>query len=336
MFKSDYILEYQYPNRRQKHNFTGTKFCPRCKEDKFVEEFTTDTTKEGKKILHGYCRICAKAIIVLRRLNLGLSVKSTSLFCVFKGHKHCTMHENQEEAIMPIDKFTKRWDFYKCQSGVCLECNRKWHKDWKNGWTEEEYKKYLEKERIKNTKLRKENPERSRAYTRKSRAKHKDKHNAKARERMKTDPKYRIDRLMKGGISQDLKRRGLKKSGRKWLTMIPYNKEELLNHLFFAIKPDMRQEDFFNGKLHVGHFPWPRELFRYSSADDIEFQICWGLDNLKLQWGGENMSLMDKLPDGRFARNLTEKERMAIVQPLIDAYLIKQERAEILLACRAY
>ena len=332
IFKPDYKLEWEYPERRREHNFKGLKFCPGCKTDKNVNEFALDKI-DGETRLYGYCRFCIKARRILRLLELGKSVKSTSRFSVFKGYKYCKLCPDQTKAIKPINEFVKIHNFYTCQSGICHECNRQWHKDWRASWPKERYDKWLEKENQKGTKRRKENPLLHRGYAQKHRLKNKDAINASYRLRRRTDPKYRIDRDIKSAISGDLKRRGSRKNGRAWRDLVGYNAQDLENRLKITMFPDMTWKDYLNADLHLAHV-LPREAFNFKDYNDPLFRLCWSKENLKLDWASKNMSEMDRLPDGTLARDLKTPLTYAELEALIAKENDKLE--EILLATRAY
>jgi len=94
--------------------------------------------------------------------------------------------------------------------------------------------------------------------------------------RRKTDPKFRIDRIMGTAIWESLRGR---KAGHKWESLVGYTKEDLIKHL----------EKQFDDKMNWGNYSsywWidhkkPRALFHYSTLEDSEFKECWALKNLQ-------------------------------------------------------
>ncbi len=48
------------------------------------------------------------------------------------------------------------------------------------------------------------------------------------------------------------------------------------------------------GKLHIDHI-LPKAIFEYRKAEDLAFQVCWGLDNLRLLPAEENLRKKAKL-----------------------------------------
>ena len=52
-------------------------------------------------------------------------------------------------------------------------------------------------------------------------------------------------------------------------------------------QPRMTWENY--GLWHVDH-KIPKSVFNYKNAEDLDFQKCWALSNLRPMWARENMS----------------------------------------------
>ena len=42
------------------------------------------------------------------------------------------------------------------------------------------------------------------------------------------------------------------------------------------------------GEWHVDHII-PKSFFQFNSIDDVEFKMCWRLENLQPLWGKDNI-----------------------------------------------
>ena len=147
------------------------------------------------------------------------------------------------------------------------------------------------------------NPDYMKEYLREHPQKKKDSDNKyartkrkeKRRERRKIDPKFRLDSNMSSIISTALKG---KKAGRKWVELVGYTIEDLINHLEKQFDRNMSWNNY-------GSYWWldhikPRSSFNYKSGEDKEFRECWSLENLQPLEKIENIKKGCKL-DYKFA-----------------------------------
>ena len=95
-------------------------------------------------------------------------------------------------------------------------------------------------------------------------------------ERIREDPKFRLDLNMRSLIRQSLKG---KKAGRGWEKLVGYTLEDLVKHLEKQFDDKMSWENY-GSYWHIDHIK-PRSLFKYTSPDDPEFKECWSLKNLQ-------------------------------------------------------
>jgi hypothetical protein len=82
------------------------------------------------------------------------------------------------------------------------------------------------------------------------------------------------------------------KNGRHWENIVGYNCNELKSHLEKQFQPGMSWENY--GKWHIDHVI-PISFFRYSNTDDVEFKMCWRLENLQPLWATENEKKGNKI-----------------------------------------
>jgi len=85
---------------------------------------------------------------------------------------------------------------------------------------------------------------------------------------------------------------GRKKSCR-WQKCVGYTLENLKQHLENNMPKGRTWQDYIKGELHLHHII-PREFFRFDSIDDVEFKMCWRLENLVLLDAKENVSRKNK------------------------------------------
>lgn len=71
-----------------------------------------------------------------------------------------------------------------------------------------------------------------------------------------------------------------------------YSYESLISHLESQFKEGMTWENY--GKWHVDH-KIPVSFFQFNSTDDVEFKMCWRLENLQPLWAKENQSKGNRL-----------------------------------------
>lgn len=86
------------------------------------------------------------------------------------------------------------------------------------------------------------------------------------------------------------------KSGKtnKTFKLLPYTKDELINHLKSTMPTGYNWSDYLNGTLEVDHII-PRNLYVVKNTNDKEFKKCWDLKNLRLLHHKENASKKDNL-----------------------------------------
>jgi hypothetical protein len=112
-----------------------------------------------------------------------------------------------------------------------------------------------------------------------------DAHKAKQREvqrKRREDVSVRVNESIKSIIYQGLRRN---KNGRRWLDLVGFTLQELMEHLEKQFQPGMSWENY--GKWHIDHII-PVAAFHFERDTDIDFRRCWSLDNLRPLWADEN------------------------------------------------
>jgi len=128
--------------------------------------------------------------------------------------------------------------------------------------------------------------------------KHREKYCETLRLKNKNDPAYRLNTNVSRAIRSAL---GPKKRRLKCWAILGYSLEELKAHLEKQFQPNMSWDNY--GKWHIDHII-PRSFFQFSSPDDVEFKMCWRLENLQPLWQFDNLSKHDKLLDFQRARKI--------------------------------
>lgn len=158
------------------------------------------------------------------------------------------------------------------------------------GDRKEYHKKYRqenkEKEKERHKKYRQEHREEIREYAKKYYQEHREEYREYGREytrqRRREDPKYRLDSNMTTVIWEALKDN---KAGRHWENLVGYTLEKLMQRLSVNFTKGMTWENY--GEWHIDHKK-PKSWFKYESAEDKEFKLCWSLANLQPLWATEN------------------------------------------------
>jgi len=179
---------------------------------------------------------------------------------------------------------------------ICKECKNTKHRRYYLANTEKEIarvmrsrKKHLEKytqtiakwrvanrKRINDNQNRRyaENPEKIRAYARK----------------VISSLKGKLNNTIKSRIGKGL--RGSKK-GQHWEDLVGFTVEQLKGHLEKMFTPEMNWDNY--GTVWEIDHKIPIAIFNYERPEDIDFRICWSLNNLQPLNYSENRSKRDKI-----------------------------------------
>ena len=164
------------------------------------------------------------------------------------------------------------------------------HQEWCNknkGYYKEYSKKYRQENRDKIEKYRQDN----KVEIRKNTSEYK-------RKRRELDFRLRLDNNISNAVRRSLNG---KKNGRKWETLLGYTIKDLIKHLEKQFDDKMNWNN--RGKYwHIDHIK-PISLFKYETAEELEFKECWALENLQPLEAKENIRKSNKFqPHWRIAR----------------------------------
>ncbi len=130
--------------------------------------------------------------------------------------------------------------------------------------------------------------ERERLWHANNPVKAKERGQKKYKKRM-DNPVYRINNAIHTGLSMSIRN---VKAGRKWQTLVGYTLDELIDHLVSQFEEGMSLGNY--GEWHIDH-KIPQSFFVFDSPEDVEFKMCWRLENLQPLWAEDNMSKSNKI-----------------------------------------
>lgn len=213
--------------------------------------------------------------------------------------------------IKPITEFNKTYKWY---SNRCKSCQaiymKKWCDDNKDKRKAQEAERYLnnkqkhaekchayyvlnkEKIKAKASEYRLKNKETlaQKAKERRLSKEHKEKwYREYKSNRYKEDSRFRLNHNISAGIRTSL--RG-KKEGRKWEELVGYTLDQLKKHIERQFQPGMSWNNY--GEWHIDH-EIPISAFNFSTFQDLDFQRCWALKNLRPLWKETNLKKHAKL-----------------------------------------
>ena len=113
-----------------------------------------------------------------------------------------------------------------------------------------------------------------------------------ARERRRSDPKYRLDGRMTCQLNAALRRFTFRKQGREWTSLVGYSLEQLTTHLESLFVDGMSWDNI--ALWEIDHII-PKSNFGYTSDNDQAFKDCWSLNNLQPLWKSDNRRKNNKI-----------------------------------------
>ena len=128
------------------------------------------------------------------------------------------------------------------------------------------------------------------------------------REKNRSNPVYKLNARISGGIRSALVRDNFRKNGRHWETFVDYTVQEAKIHLESLFTESMNWNKFCSGEIHIDHI-LPIELFEYDSPESKQFKYCWSLKNLQPLWRMDNIKKYDFLPNGKQASKMSIIEK---------------------------
>nr|CAI9751432.1 endonuclease VII [uncultured phage]CAI9752318.1 endonuclease VII [uncultured phage] len=243
--------------------------CKDCQKEKDNERKLKQKTTQNKTKL---CSHCNKILDILEFNNSSYNSdglqsmcrscrKEYKKRCVTKekyihesGQKHCTKCGK----YLPLSEFYVSVYDYDGYNSCCKSC----------------CKNYYMRNRISIA-------ERTKSY----REQNKDVINAKDREKYKKNAVYRLNTVISSSIYHALKEN---KAEQHWENLVPYNLQQLKEHLESQFTPEMNWDNF-GSYWEIDHII-PKGTFNYTKSDDLGFKICWSLANLRPLYWKDNRS----------------------------------------------
>lgn len=105
-------------------------------------------------------------------------------------------------------------------------------------------------------------------------------------------PEYILRKNVSCQIRKGLKNNGFSKNKRSAWQKLPYTSEELKNHLESLFESWMTWGNY-GSCWHIDHII-PQSSFPYKSMDDVSFQQCWALSNLRPLKAIDNLKKSNK------------------------------------------
>lgn len=192
-------------------------------------------------------------------------------------------------------KTKPRADFHNCKrskdgkDGRCKECSKARSKEYRKTATAKEYQR----------KWRQNNPDKVKAYKEKylSNPDNKERSLQTRRkytnQRRQNDIAFSISTRMTNLMNTNLARyTNTNKGGKRWQDLVGYDVKALIKHIEKQFLPGMTWEN--RGEWHIDHIV-PVSVFNITSINDIDFQRCWSLKNLRPLWKQDNIAKTNKL-----------------------------------------
>lgn len=267
------------------------KTCSKCGKAKPLGEFHNQSRNPNKK--RTICKYCAN----LHRRKISSQNHSGKNYRIALGiQEKCCV---QCQLWKPFKEFHKsKRDGHRSKCKICRSKEGKRY-----------YYATIEHQQERTKKYRKANPEVGRAGCKRHYYKYQEHHCARAKKWRKNNP----EKVRRNQRRNNKKERATAKGklnhsigtalwaalsgrekGRKWQSLVGYSIQELKTHLDGTMPDGYSWQDYIEGKLHLHHII-PRNFFKFENAEDVEFRMCWRLENLALLPAEINWSLKDKI-----------------------------------------
>lgn len=256
------------------------KKCSKCGVVKDEGEFRkTNAYVDG---LMCWCRVCEAAYYIEYRNKNAAKIK-TQRSERWAKNKEAIARRRKAEYNENPEKYRERSRRFNAK-----------HPDTVKNYNQEYYLKNSKKIKKQTLEYAKANIGKRRLVANKWRAANEDKIKAsaeKTRLKFKDDPKHKLNRNISRGMNHTLKEG--KKAGRHWEALVPYTIDQLKKHLEKSFKPGMTWDNY-GSFWHLDH-KIPKSAFNYSDPRHVDFQRCWGLENLQPLEAKANLSKGAKL-----------------------------------------
>ena len=100
-----------------------------------------------------------------------------------------------------------------------------------------------------------------------------------------------LNSRMACGVNHSLRN---KKNGRAWELLVGYSVDDLKSHIESLFVDGMGWDN--RSEWHIDHIV-PKSFFEFTSVKDVEFRMCWRLENLQRLWASDNISKGNKIKE---------------------------------------
>ena len=161
----------------------------------------------------------------------------------------------------------------------------------------ERYHKLTEEQKLaKHQRQYKNNKKKYAQWNKEYRLKNKDKIASYMKEyiqkRRRDDVTFKLNDHISRLINHSLHSIGLSKRGNRWWELVGYKTDALKKHLESQFVNGMSWDNY--GKWHIDHII-PQDFFVFNSVNDVEFKMCWRLENLQPLWASDNIRKSNKI-----------------------------------------
>ena len=201
----------------------------------------------------------------------------------------------------PLTDFYQRKDNGRYRS-ECKECynerGKKQGKEWRRN-NKEKTKVYHKKYYIENIEKHKENGKKWRENNKEylNTPEKREKRRKADRERNKRrrqNPVFRLNQNLSRSMNYSLRNNNLSKNGKRWEYLVGYTTQDLKEHLEKLFLPGMSWKNYGKNGWEIDHII-PKDFFEFTSTDDVEFRMCWRLENLQPLWRLDNIRKSNKI-----------------------------------------
>ncbi len=105
---------------------------------------------------------------------------------------------------------------------------------------------------------------------------------------------YRLGRSISKSMNKGLEDG---KNKQHWEFLVNYTITDLKRHLKERFIEGMTWDNYGHSGWHIDHII-PQSFFKFGSYNDVEFRMCWRLENLQPLWAKDNYFKRNKLPKG--------------------------------------
>jgi len=235
------------------------KICAKCGIPKPLSEFFIDSRSKDER--QSRCKACRKVFQQEHKEEISVYGKQ--------------YYQDNTEQVK-----TSNGKYYQEHKEECRIYNAKYREEHK-----EEKKEY-------DKQYSKDNPEKKKTASKKHGEVHREEINAFRRKKIKTDPAFRINTIIRISLYKSLKS---KKNGTHLEAILGYTIKELIVHLESKFTEGMTWENHGRGKYkwNLDH-EIPICKWDITSVECQALKDCWALDNLQPLWAIRNLQKGDR------------------------------------------